>query len=430
VSEVAEELPAGTRIADRYTLVERMSEGAMGAVYRGSADEGGPVAIKRLLDPGQAARFEIEGRLLERLHHNRVVGVIEHLSEPAGQFLVMDLVEGIDLDRELREQGSPGLPLENVLEYAQQAAEALTYVHDQNVVHRDVKPHNLVRGPDGLVLVDFGIAREEAAEQGGTRAIGTPLYMAPEILVGEEVSARSDVYSLAATIWALLLGKPPAYDDPTPLSETVPGAPPQLEDTLRAALAIRPERRLASVAALADGLGVSLEGAEGRGLALSVSKPAARSDLLEAIAHTAAGTFDAAAASVALVDPSTSELVYQSAWGAAAHEIVGVRMPPGRGIAGSVVKLGQGLAIPDCRNDPRFASNVARKVGYVPHTMLVVPLVREGEAIGALSLLDRRDGGGYRPPDVERAMLFADLAVTALAEPGQEDVTRVGTRAG
>ena len=109
------------------------------------------------------------------------------------------------------------------------------------------------------------------------------------------------------------------------------GAGSNSRSTLRAALTIRPERRLASVAALADGLGVSLLGADGTLLALSVSRPAARSDLLEAIVHTAAGTFDAAAASIALVDAATGELVYQSAWGAAAHEIVGVRLPPGRG---------------------------------------------------------------------------------------------------
>jgi len=407
----ATDLPAGTRLADRYTVGEPLSTGAMGAVYRGEADEGGPVAIKRLLDPAQAARFEIEGRLLQRLSHTRVVSVVEHLDEPEGQFLIMDLIEGRDLNSELKEEGGPGLPLDQVIEYALQAAEALSYVHGQNVVHRDVKPHNLVLGSDGLVLVDFGVAREEELDQGGTRALGTPLYMAPEVLVGEEVTARSDVYGLAATIWALLAGKPPAYDDPTPLAELVPGAP---EEVLRAALAIRPERRLASVSALADGLGVTLAAAEGRSLALSISEPSARSELLEAIVRTAAGTFDAAAASIALTDGATGELVYQSAWGAGAHEIVGVRLAPEQGFAGWVVQSGEGLAIPDCRSDPRFAANVARKAGYVPHTMLLVPLRKEGQTIGVLSILDRRDGGGYRPADVERGLLFGDLAVTAL----------------
>ncbi len=279
------------------------------------------------------------------------------------------------------------------------------------MVHRDVKPHNLVQGADGLVLVDFGVAREEELDQGGTRALGTPLYMAPEVLVGEEVSARSDVYGLAATIWALLAGKPPGYEDPTPLAELVPGAP---EEILALRWPSAPSAGWPRYRRWPTALGVTLPGAEGRSLALSIPQPAARSELLEAIVRTAAGTFDAAAASIALTESSTGELVYQSAWGAGAHEIVGVRLPPGRGFAGSVVDSGEGLAIPDCRNDPRFAANVARKVGYVPHTMLLVPLKQAGQTIGVLSILDRRDGGGYRPADVERGMLFGDLAVTAL----------------
>ncbi len=130
--------------------------------------------------------------------------------------------------------------------------------------------------------------------------------------------------------------------------------------------------------------------------------------------HTAAGVFGAAAASIALIDETTGELVYQSAWGAGAREIVGVRMPPGAGIAGGVVTTGVPEAVPDCRTDPRFASRIAAGTGYVPYTMLVVPMRRARREIGALSILDRRDGTGYRPDDIEPALLFADLAVKAL----------------
>jgi len=304
-----------------------------------------------------------------------------------------------------------------VLEHARQASEALHYVHEQNVIHRDVKPHNLIRSEAGLVLVDFGIAREHAGDA-GTRAIGTPLYMAPEVLVGEEVSPRSDVYGLAATVWALLTGKPPSYDDPTPLAETVPGVSPELERTLRAALAIRPERRLASVDALAAGLGTPLGPGEGRSLAISAERPTAPSELLERIVRTTAGVFEAAAVSIALVDRATSELVYQAAWGAGADEVVGMRLARGQGLSGSVVESEEGVAIPDCRSDPRFAESVAKKTGYVPHTMLVAPLERDGEVIGALSILDRRDGGPYGPGDLAKADLFADLAGAAIADRG------------
>jgi predicted Ser/Thr protein kinase len=412
------ELKPGVVLAGRYEVEAPLKAGAMGEVYRARSVDGAEVAVKRLLDESQAGRFEIEARLLSGLSHPRVVSVIEHFVDSGSHYLVMELVEGSDLDQRLNAEGGPGLPVAEVLIRAREASEALQYVHEQNVVHRDVKPHNLICGEHGVVLVDFGIAREQVSGDTGTRAIGTPLYMAPEVLVGEEVSPRSDVYGLAATVWALLAGKPPSYDDPTPLAETVAGVSDELERTLRAALAIRPERRLASVEAFAAGLGAPLGPSEGRSLALSIEQPAAPGDLLEAIVRTTAGVFEAAAASIALVDGATSELVYQAAWGAGADEVVGMRLTPGQGLGGSAVESGEGVAIPDCRSDPRFAAGVAVKTGYVPYTMLVAPLKREGETIGALSVLDRRDGGSYGPGDLARAGLFADLAVTAISDRG------------
>ena len=92
-----------------------------------------------------------------------------------------------------------------------------------------------------------------------------------------------------------------------------------------------------------------------------------------------------------------------------------MRLEPGQGLSGSVVESGEGLAIPDCRSDSRFAESVAMKTGYVPHTMLVAPLKRGADVIGALSVLDRRDGGSYGPPDLAKADLFADLTVAAIS---------------
>jgi serine/threonine protein kinase len=388
----------------------------MGAVYRAIDNESDiEVALKQCTNPHHDQRFEAEARLLSALSHPRVVRIIDHFAAPTGQYLVMDLVRGIDLGVLLKQRGTPGLPVDQSIEYVRQTCEALSYVHDQQIVHRDVKPQNLILSENGVVLVDFGIARLlDEVEQQGTVGIGTPRFMAPEVFAGGNVSARTDVFSVAATLWTLITGRPPVYADPTKLSSIAPDVTPELERTIAAGLEMIPERRVASVAAFAKALGAPLRTETGVSLAVSIDDPDASRGLMEAVVHTAAGVFGAAAASICLVDETTGELVYQSAWGAGAREIVGVRLPPGTGIAGQVVSSGVAEAVPDCRTDPRFAARIAAGTGYVPYTQLVVPLQRAGRSIGALAILDRRDGRAYRNDDLEPATLFADLAVKAL----------------
>jgi putative methionine-R-sulfoxide reductase with GAF domain len=413
---VTAELPPGFQLG-RYAIEAPISQGAMGAVYRAvNRVNGEAVAVKRLLDTRHAARFEIEARLLFQLEHPRVVAVRDHFQDAEGvYYLVMDLIEGTEVGKMIEERGDPGLPVPEVIEYTRQACEALQYVHDQRIVHRDVKPPNLICGEGGVVLVDFGVARELGASESGTEGVGTPRYMAPEVFAGGAVSARADVFGLAATMWTMITGEPPVYGDPTQLAEEFDGVSPELEQTLRAGLEIIPERRVASVAAFANALGERLSTSAGQSLALSLERAAGPRNLIEAVVRAGAGVFEAAAASIALTDRTTGELVYQAAWGAGAKEIVGVRLPAGVGIAGSVVAGGEGIAVPECRKDPRFAAQIAAGTGYVPNTMLVVPLKStEGGVVGVLSVLDRRDGGPYDERDVMRAESFAELAFVAL----------------
>lgn len=388
----------------------------MGAVYRAhNIVTETDVAIKRMLGTEHTARFEIEARLLSQLQHPRVVEVLDHFQDATGTYyIVMELVKGSDLGKILEDRGTPGLPVPEVIEYARQTCEALQYVHDQQIVHRDVKPANLICDEKGITLVDFGVATQLDSTDAGTVGIGTPRFMAPEVFAGGVASGRSDVFSLAATVWNLITGEAPVYADDTKLAEEYPQVSLELEETLRAGLEIIPERRVASIEAFALALGAGVLEREGASLAQSLQEADAPANLIEAVVRTAAGVFEAAAASIALIDRTTQELVFQAAWGSGAREIVGVRLPPGIGIAGAVVAAGEGQAVPECRNDPRFAAQIAAGTGYVPHTMVVVPLKRGGQTIGVLSVLDRRDGGPYGPNDVTRASLFAELAIAAL----------------
>ena len=406
---------AGTgRLKDRYRITELIAAGGMGTVYRAVDDDSGAdVAIKRLLNDRHAARFEIEARLLFELDHPRVVRVRDYFEDEAGQYLVMDLVDGMDLELMLERRGSPGLPIAEAVEYARQACEALQYIHEQRVVHRDVKPENLICNDGEIVIVDFGIARALGTGRTVTRALGTPGYIAPEVAMTGRATPRSDVYGLGATLWTLIAGSSPADTRGVRLSDLAADVPDELETAVSAALEPAPERRIASAEAFADALGATLD-MVGSPLVLSMDAGGASRKLLESVVEAAACVFDAAAASVALRDPRTGELVYTAAWGTGAPHIVGVRLARGAGLAGAVVDSGEGIAIPDCRSDPRWESWVAEAIGYIPYTMLVVPLKRDDEAVGALTILDRRDGEPYDAEQVEPLEAFADIAIAAI----------------
>jgi eukaryotic-like serine/threonine-protein kinase len=405
-----------------YEIVAPISSGAMGAVYRARhLENGNEVALKRLLEQSGTRRFEIEARLLATLDHPRVVHVLDHFEHEGDHFLVMELVDGPSLAKVLSERGAPGLPVPEAVDYARQACEALAYVHEQHVIHRDVKPENLILGRDGVVLVDFGIARERRASGEGTAAVGTPGFMAPEV-IGGSVSPRSDVFGVAATLWTLLAGEPPRYGESVALDVDA-----HLYVALRAGLELDPNRRTASVEAFAAAIGAPLSPAVGSPLAVSVQEPGMPATLMEAVVRAAAGVFEAGAASIALLDAFTGELVYEAAWGPSAAEVLGMRMGRGVGLAGAVAASGIGEAVPDCHSDARFAAAVAEGTGYVPSTMLIVPLRRAGSTVGVLQVLDRRDGEGYGPADVERATAFADLALMAAdAQLGGRDTVAPG----
>ena len=256
----------------RYRLERPLGHGGMATVYLGRDSElERPVAVKLLAEnlAGDAAfrkRFLREARLAARLSHPNVVSVYDAGADADGRpYIVMECVEGETLADLLREHGR--LPADQAIGLALQACRGLEHAHAAGLVHRDVKPQNLLLRKDGtLKIADFGIARAAettALTQVGT-VLGTAAYLSPEQALGEEVTSAADVYSLGAVIYELLTGRPPyefesladlaakqAAGAITPVSELAPDVPERVEDAVMRSLARNPEYRPSSAAALA-----------------------------------------------------------------------------------------------------------------------------------------------------------------------------------
>ncbi|MEZ6184020.1 MAG: serine/threonine-protein kinase [Planctomycetota bacterium] len=203
-----------------FSLIRELGRGGAGVVYVARhARLEREVALKVLragdgASPEQLERFEIEARAAARLRHPGIVGVLEVGEEAGKPYLAMELIEGESLAQRLAREG----PLEprEAARIALGLAEALAYAHARLVLHRDLKPGNVLLGPDGAPrLTDFGLAKQIGAESQGLtvtgQVMGTPVYMPPEQASGrmERVDARSDVYSLGATLYEMLSGRPP-----------------------------------------------------------------------------------------------------------------------------------------------------------------------------------------------------------------------------
>jgi eukaryotic-like serine/threonine-protein kinase len=259
-------LPAlQAHLGDRYRLHGEFARGAMARVYR--ADDlvrGGEVAIK-VLRPELAAalghgRFLQEIRILARLNHPNILPLLDSSEAGGSLYYVSPYIAGSSLQRRLGTEGS--LPLEEVLRIGRDVAAALDYAHGSEVIHRDVKPGNILLGDDRALVCDFGIAR--AVElAGGDRlasssgfALGTPVYMSPEQAMGRGIDSRCDLYGLGCVLYEMLTGEPP-FTGPTaqavlarslsgefrPVRTVRPDVPAAAESAIRSALASEADRR-------------------------------------------------------------------------------------------------------------------------------------------------------------------------------------------
>ncbi|MFI9344753.1 tetratricopeptide repeat protein [Streptomyces sp. NPDC052773] len=277
-------------IQGRYRLLDLIGRGGMGEVWRARDESlGRLVAVKCLKPLGEQhdhsftrvvrERFRREARVAAALQH-RGITVVHDFGECDGVlFLVMELLQGRDLSRLLEDNKHHPLPVDEVVDIAEQVSAALAYTHQQGIVHRDLKPANIVRLTDGTVKIcDFGIARLghdigfTSRLTGTDVAMGTPHYMSPEQIGGDGVDQRSDLYSLGCVLYEISTGVPPFdLDDawaillghrdtpPRPPRGHRPDLPAYLERIILDLLAKRPEQRPADAREVGRRISVARE---------------------------------------------------------------------------------------------------------------------------------------------------------------------------
>ncbi len=262
-------------LGERYRVEKPLGEGGMAMVYL--AEDGKhqrKVAVK-VLRPELSATLAAERFLLEietaaKLTHPNILPVHDSGQADGVLFYVMPLVEGETLQDRLR--GGGRLPVEEALRLTREVAEALAYAHQHGIVHRDIKPGNILLQAGHALVADFGIAR--ALERGGAAltqvgySVGTPQYMSPEQALGEqEIDGRADIYSMGCVLYEMLSGGPAfegptaqavlsknITEDPPPLSTRLPDVPAVLERVVKRAMAKDPAGRYQNASELADAL--------------------------------------------------------------------------------------------------------------------------------------------------------------------------------
>ncbi len=264
-------------LGSRYVLERELGQGGMATIYLAhDLRHGRPVALK-LLHPDLARtlgaeRFLREIRTAARLQHPHILSVHDSGETDGLLWFAMPYVEGESLRQRLERE--PQLPIEEALRIAREVADGLDYAHRHGVVHRDVKPENILLTEGHALVADFGISRALTAEAPGEQitetgmTVGTPAYMSPEQAAGGTVDARTDVYALGAVLYEMLAGEPPFtgpttqaviakrfHTEPTPIRALRPSVPEQVERAIARALSRVPVDRFASTAELARALG-------------------------------------------------------------------------------------------------------------------------------------------------------------------------------
>jgi len=228
----------------RFTILEEINRGSMGIIFKANDKMLNDIVALKMLndylcsDPSAVERFTSEARAAKKLSHPYIVRIHDLFEIETKRFISMEYIEGMDLKRMLMEKTT--FTLDMVLYYLRQICDAISYAHRLGIVHRDIKPANVMVTTDNQIkITDFGIAkilRGDDITKSGTAVIGTPLYMAPEQIIGDSIDARTDIYSLGIMLYEIVAGNPPFYLGNIEYHH-IHTAPPELPSSIPAGLA-------------------------------------------------------------------------------------------------------------------------------------------------------------------------------------------------
>jgi len=275
----------GATLAGKYHILDRLGSGAMGAIYKAThLNLGKPVVLKvlhphLLKEESHVQRFKREAKAASRLNQPNCITILDYDKTPDGwSYICMEYVEGKDLCRILHEEKK--LSPERAIRIALQVVDALDEAHSKGVIHRDLKPENIMieklrANPDFVKVLDFGIAKIQDTSETGSGSFktatgmvfGTPEYMSPEQIKGEELDGRSDIYSLGVVIYQMLTGILPFTGEtvlevatkhlqqpPPPLEEVAPDLPKELVQVVNKMLKKDRQERFSSAGEVREAL--------------------------------------------------------------------------------------------------------------------------------------------------------------------------------